>query len=97
MNNKYTWAWKDDSTTHTNTANSLEEIIEEIVGYYYEGEITGFELTVEGELFSLFFEINEDDAYQYEIEITPHAVGEFLDQLAEQCNRNDCFDIQTNY
>lgn len=67
------------------------------VGYYYEGEITGFELTVEGDKFSLFFEINEDDAYQYEIEITPHAVGEFLDQLAEQCNRNDCFDIQTNY
>lgn len=93
---KYTWVWKDDSETHTNTENYLESIIDEIVSYYYDGEITGFELNVEGEVFSLFFEINEDDAYQYEFETTPQAVAEFLEQLAEQCNRNDCFEIYEN-
>ncbi|MBH9720549.1 hypothetical protein JAO10_09405 [Burkholderia contaminans] len=33
---KYMWAWKDDEDVYVNKAESLEEIIEEIIEYYDE-------------------------------------------------------------
>lgn len=91
----YIWAWKDDDSVYVNTKDSLEAIIEEIIEYYKQESVDEISIVRNGETFSIsFFDEDDDEQKDYEINATPWDVAEFLQEYAEECNREDWFDIK---
>lgn len=95
MTTTYIWAWKDDDSVYVNQGTSLEAIIEEIITYYKDQSVDEISIVRVGEKFSItFFDEDDDEQKEYEINATPWDVAEFLQEYAEECNREDCFDIK---
>ena len=91
---KIIWSWSDGDGTYVNQAESLEEIIEEIVEYYYDGDAEVNVKRCDG-----YFEVNILDKARglvnlYEPLDSKVAVVEFLAYLAKQEGRPDIFCIQ---
>lgn len=94
----YRWIWTDQDNTYKNLSYSLENIIKEIVEYYYSGDVMFFfvnrkENDETGDTFHIHFVV-ADQTYEYECGANPDDVAEFLNELAEECDRPDSFDIE---
>lgn len=90
---KLVWSWFDGERVQTNSAESLEEIIEEIFEYYFDDEVlVAIVKTVS------HFEIEVCDQENgsrnlYRVETSNSAVAEFLESLARKVDRPDKFCI----
>ena len=90
---KLVWSWFDGEGVYTNSAESLEEIIEEIFEYYFDDEVlVAIVKTVS------HFEIEVCDQENgsrnlYRVETSNSAVAEFLESLARKVDRPDKFCI----
>jgi hypothetical protein len=89
---KYVWAWADDDGNYINEAESLSEILDDVLDYYLS-DYKQFEVTERDGQFLIQIEMNEQSS-QYKIEVSPEALGNFLNQLATIENRCDKFTIQ---
>jgi hypothetical protein len=94
---KYRWIWTDQEDIYTNIAHSLDEIIKEIVDYYFGEDVCFFycdrkENDETGDTFSIHF-VEAGITHEYTIGANPYDVAQFLDELAEECERPDSFHI----
>lgn len=92
----YRWIWADQDDIYTNKAYSLENIIEEIIEYYYSGDVESIsiEINENDDTFAIHF-IEAGETHEYECRATPDDVAQFLNELAEECDRQDTFEIKS--
>ena len=87
----YIWAWRDEGSIHVNKAETLEEIVEEIVTYYLD-ESAVIVVKPHGKYLQV-----QVASYEFEldsvIDLNPISVKEFLDELAGRFDREDHFEI----
>ena len=90
----YVWAWADGEGNYINEAESLREILEQILEYYFDDE-SDYKIEEAGSKFLINVVIDEKPL-QYEIDIDSGSLCEFLNELAMLVDRPDKFDIWTN-
>ena len=93
----YTWAWSDEVATYILDAESLLEIVETIVDYYFgedDAEEQRYTITAIDGKFLVSINAYEE-AYQYEVEAFTGDVIEFLETIAKIQERPDTFAIRT--
>lgn len=86
----YVWAWADSDGNYINQAESLREILDQILECYFDGEIFNVQEVNGRFLFQVTIDVK---AVNYQIDIEPNALCEFLNELAELVDRPDKFDI----
>jgi len=89
----YVWAWADGEGNYINEAESLREILEQILEYYFDDE-SDYKIEEAGSKFLINVFI-DDQSLQYKIDIESGALCEFLNELAELVDRPDKFDISS--
>jgi hypothetical protein len=92
----YTWAWSDEESTYINKADSLFEIVETIIDYYYgdaDEEDKHYNITELNGKFLVSI-IVDDEAVEYEVDASLCEVSDFLHILARHENRPDTFAIR---
>ena len=89
----YVWAWADGEGNYINKAESLREILDQILEYYFEDE-SDYKIEESDRKFLINVAIDEKP-FQYEIDIESGALCEFLNELAELVDRPDKFDISS--
>ena len=87
----YVWAWADGEGNYINKAESLREILDQILEYYFDDE-SDYKIEEVDSKFLINFAM-DDQSLRYEIDIEPNALCEFLNELAELVDRPDKFDI----
>jgi len=91
---KLVWSWFDGDGVYTNSAESLEEIIEEIFEYYFDDEV----LVAIVKTFSHFeIEVLDQESGStnlHRVANSNWAVAEFLESLARKVDRPDKFSIE---
>lgn len=90
--NNFVWTWADDEGNYINEAESLSEILHEVLDYYLS-DFKQFEVAERDGKFLIQIAMDEQSS-QYKIEVSPEALGKFLNQLAAVENRCDKFAIQ---
>jgi len=91
----YTWAWSDEESTYILDADSLFEIVETIIDYYYgdaDEEEKHYNITELNGKFLVSI-IVDDEAVEYEVDASLCEVSDFLHILARHENRPDTFAI----
>ena len=91
---KYTWSWFDGDGVYTNSADSLEEIIEDIYEYYFEDEVSISIKKMENHIEIQVINHDDDSDELHKIDYHCAAVGGFLDFLAREVDRPDKFNIE---
>ena len=89
----YVWAWADGDGNYINQAESLREILDQILEYYFDDE--SYYKIEEVESKFLINVAIDNQSLQYEIDIESGALCEFLNELAESVDRPDKFDISS--
>ena len=83
----YVWAWADGEGNYINQAESLREILEQILEYYFDDE-SDYKIEEVDSKFLINVAI-DDQSLKYEINIETDALCEFLNELAELVDRPD--------
>ena len=81
----YVWAWADGEGNYINQAESLREILDQILEYYFDDE-SDYKIEEVDSKFLINVAI-DDQSLKYEIDIKPNALCEFLNELAELVDR----------
>ena len=89
----YVWAWADGEGNYINQAESLREILDQILKYYFDDE-SDYKIEEVDSKFLINVAI-DDQSLQYEIDVESGALCEFLNELAELVDRPDKFDISS--
>ena len=89
----YVWAWADGEGNYINKAESLREILDQILEYYFDDE-SDYKIEEVNSKFLINIAIDEQPL-QYEIDVESGALCEFLNELAELVDRPDKFDISS--
>ena len=89
----YVWAWADGEGNYINQAESLREILDQILEYYFDDE-SDYKIEEVNSKFLINIAIDEQPL-QYEIDVESGALCEFLNELAELVDRPDKFDISS--
>ncbi len=89
----YVWAWADGEGNYINQAESLREILDQILEYYFDDE-SDYKIEEVNSKFLINIAIDEQPL-QYEIDVESGALCEFLNELAEMVDRPDKFDISS--
>jgi hypothetical protein len=97
---KYTWAWSDEDATYILEADSLFEIVETIVDYYYFGwgdddDEKPYTITERDGKFLISINVDEESA-NYEIDTCSCDVIIFLETIARLEHRPDTFAIRVD-
>ena len=87
----YVWAWADGEGNYINQAESLREILDQILEYYFDDE-SDYKIEEADSKFLINVAI-DDQSLKYEIDIESGSLCEFLNELAELVDRPDKFDI----
>lgn len=93
----YTWAWSDEESTYINKSDSLFEILETIIDYYYgdaDEEEKHYNITELDGKFLVSITV-DDEAVEYEVDASFCEVSDFLHILARHENRPDTFAIRS--
>jgi hypothetical protein len=90
----YTWAWKDDDDLYLNNAETLAEIVEEVVEYYLDEEGSTLITTLDETLQVKVVSDNLD--LDIVVELNTHSVGKFLNEIANEFGREDHFEVIEN-
>ena len=95
MKNKYKWQWFQADRTQTNKADSLEEIIEEIINTHKHADIDNLEIKARnGKIDITYFDIYEDSDKEFTTKATPQDVAEFLYDYCIEYGEDDDFEIE---
>ncbi len=89
----YVWAWADGEGNYINEAESLREILEQILEYYFDDE-SDYKIEEAGSKFLINVFI-DDRPLKFESDVESGALCEFLNELAELFDRPDKFDISS--
>jgi hypothetical protein len=92
----YTWAWSDEESTYINKADSLFEIVETIIDYYYgdtDEDEQPYTITEFNGNFLVSITV-DDELVEYEVDASLGEVSDFLHILARHENRPDTFAIR---
>lgn len=92
---KLVWSWFDGDGVYANTAESLEDIIEEIFEYYFDEELV---VAIKKTEHHLEIEVCDGESGSknlHKIENCNSAVAEFLEFIASEDGRPDEFSIAT--
>jgi hypothetical protein len=93
----YTWAWSDEESTYINYADSLFEIVDTVLDYYYwdedDGEEKLYTITELNGKFLVSIPLDEKSS-QYEVDACSCDVIIFLETLARLEHRPDTFAIR---
>ena len=90
----YTWAWKDDDDLYLNNAETLAQIVEEVVEYYLDEEGSTLITTLDETLQVKVISDNLDlDVF---VELNTHSVVKFLNEIANEFGREDHFEVIEN-
>jgi hypothetical protein len=87
----YTWAWSDEEGTYINYADSLFEIVDTVLDYYFCDE-EQYSINELNGKFSITMTIDEELA-EYEVNSCVYEVSDFLHIMARLENRSDTFAI----
>ena len=87
----YTWAWSDEESTYINYADSLFEIVDTVLDYYFCDE-EPYSINELNGKFTIAMTIDEELA-EYEVNSCVYAVSNFLRILARNEDRLDNFVI----
>ena len=87
----YTWAWSDEESTYINHADSLFEIVDTVLDYYFCDE-EPYSINELNGKFSITMTIDEELA-EYEVNSCVYEVSDFLHIMARLENRSDTFAI----
>ena len=87
----YTWAWSDEESTYINYADSLFEIVDTVLDYYFCDEEPYSINELNGKL-SITMTIDEELA-EYEVNSCVYEVSNFLRILSRNEDRPDNFSI----
>jgi len=87
----YVWAWADGDGNYINQAESLREILEEILEYYFDEDESFNVEEVDGKF--LFQVTLDQQVVDYQIDCETNALREFLNEIADRVDRPDKFDI----
>jgi hypothetical protein len=88
----YIWAWNDEHGVYINQAESLEEIIEDVVSYWTGGPNTSIKIELRDDQFVINFPGEE-----HQVEADENGVAEFLELLGNSYGRKDKFDIKIKF
>ena len=96
--NKYTWAWSDEDATYILEADSLFEIVETIVDYYYFGwgdddDEKPYTIAELDGKFLISINVDEE-LVNYEVDTCSCDVIIFLETIARLEQRPDTFAIR---
>ena len=87
----YVWAWADGEGNYINQAESLREILEQILEYYFDDES---DYKIEEADSKFLFQVTLDQqVVDYQIDCEINALREFLNEIADRVDRPDKFDI----
>jgi len=93
---KYIWSWYDGEGNYCNKAESLEEIIETVLVYYFDPDEDGSESTVKVmrvvDTFNISLE-RDNKIELYDIEAGEEIVLGFLEDVARKEGRPDMFGL----
>ena len=89
----YVWAWADGEGNYINKAESLREILDQVLEYYFDDE-SDYKIEEVDSKFLINIAIDEQPL-QYEIDVESGALCEFLNELADLVDRPDKFDISS--
>lgn len=101
--NKFSWCWTDEEDSYINTADSLKEIVETVLNYYFNWDDEGADLDehekiirvqTDSGLMYILIRSNDGEVSSYEISATEYSVKEFLEKIARDLERPDLFSIQ---
>lgn len=93
---KYMWGWYDGEGCYVNKADSMQEILETVLTYYFDPNEDGSECKVQVVETDGTFEISlqhEDGVERHEIEASEDTVIEFLNEIARNEYRPDMFGL----
>jgi hypothetical protein len=89
------WSWFDGDDVYVNEAQSLGEVIEEIIEYYFE-DATNIRVEKTEACYEVFFFDQEfEESYHFDVGSTSEEVEKFLMQLAKSQGRLDKFSIKS--
>lgn len=94
MTTTYIWAWKDDDSVYVNSDKSLEAIIENIINYYIGDSIDLLSVEINGDIIISYWDENNEENKEYSTPATPWDVSQFLNNFAQENEREDWFDIK---
>mgnify|MGYP000508775958 CR=1 FL=1 len=87
----FVWAWSDEEGNYINEAESLSEILDDVLDYY-SCHYQDFKIIVNDEKF--FIQIDDGElTNRYEVCANPNALTEFLNNQAALVGRPDKFNI----
>lgn len=89
----YTWAWSDEESTYINNAESLFEIVETVVGYYFDEDQQYYKVSELNGKFSISITVDAS-LEEYEVNASVGDINEFLHILARHEDRPDTFAIR---
>jgi hypothetical protein len=87
----YTWAWSDEESTYINYADSLFEIVDTVLDYYFCNEEPYSIIELNGK-FSITMTVDKKIA-ENEVNSCVYEVSDFLHIMARLKNRPDNFSI----
>jgi len=95
--NKYKWFWFHNDGANVDTADSLEEIIEEIINTPKHADIENLEIKTNGESIDItYFDTYEDSDKEFTTKATPQDVADFLYEYCTEYGDDDEFKITEN-
>ena len=91
---KLVWSWYDGDGVYTNSAESLENIIEEIFEYYFDDEVLVAIVKTASHFEIEVCDQESGNTHLHKVEKRNSAVAEFLEFLAREVDRPDRFNIE---
>ena len=89
----YVWAWADEDGNYINHADSLSDILNEVLEYY-SCDYDDFNIVEKDGKFLIQIDIDQEST-RHAIEINATALSEFLNQQARLVGRPDKFTVQS--
>ncbi len=91
---KYVWSWFDGDGVYANEAVSLEEIIVEVIAYYFDETATVSVKLLDEHIEVLFWDQSCEINQSHKFQNSNSAAADFLNKLAKEDGRPDEFAIQ---
>ena len=89
---KYIWCWSDEDGNYINTADSLENIVLEVLDNHFFGSDAVIVKVINGR-FTIEIKRGEINNH-YDVEESEDAVSEFLQEVSYDMGRPDKFSIE---
>jgi hypothetical protein len=96
MQKTYIWSWANDESVHTNTASTLREIVEEVLGFHLAHNFGQDDFTIIdiGDNLQISYSCSDDEQLTQTIENEASEVCEFLEKFCTSIDSSDKFCVK---